>query len=79
MMLLFNKYSNIIYTGGIFMALIDFKCKECGKEFFEIVNSNEEKIICPHCKSDKVERVYKGKYYGKGSCSGECSGCSGCH
>lgn len=62
------------------MALIDYKCKECGKEFFEIVNGNDEKVVCPQCKSDKIERVYKGKYYGKGqNCSGQCSGCSGCH
>lgn len=60
------------------MALIDFKCKECGHEFFELVNSNE-KVNCPKCNSDNVERIYKGKFYGKGSCSGGCSTCSGCH
>lgn len=62
------------------MALIDFKCKECGKEFFEIINKESEKVVCPICKSEKVDRVYKGKFYGKGdNCSGSCSGCSGCH
>ncbi|WDC85392.1 zinc ribbon domain-containing protein [Caloramator sp. mosi_1] len=45
---------------------------------FEIVNS-EEKVNCPKCKSENVERVYKGKFYGKGNCSGGCSTCSGCH
>lgn len=64
------------------MALLDFKCKDCNSEFFEIVKSPDEKVVCPKCKSDKVERIYKGKFYGKGgggSCSGSCSGCSGCH
>ncbi|MCX7883636.1 MAG: zinc ribbon domain-containing protein [Caloramator sp.] len=62
------------------MALIDFKCKKCGNEFFEIVKNVDEKITCPKCSSEKVERIYKGKFYGKGgSCSGSCSGCSGCH
>lgn len=63
------------------MALIDFKCKECGKEFFEIVLSGDDKVTCPECKSTNVERVYKGKYYGKGGgCSGSCSSCGGgCH
>lgn len=66
--------------GGIIVALIDYKCKGCGKSFFEIVNSADEKVACPDCKSEEVERVYKGKYYGKGSCGGNCSsGCSGCH
>lgn len=62
------------------MALIDFKCRECEKEFFEIISDKDEKVICPNCKSENVERLYKGKFYGKGSCSGNCSGgCSGCH
>ncbi|MDF2673592.1 MAG: zinc ribbon protein [Clostridiales bacterium] len=62
------------------MALIDFKCKNCGKEFFEIINKDGEKVFCPECSGENVEKVYKGKFYGKsGSCSGSCSGCSGCH
>jgi signal peptidase len=27
------------------MALIDFKCKDCGKEFFEIINEQEHQFI----------------------------------
>lgn len=62
------------------MALIDFKCKECGNEFFEIVKNSNDKVVCPKCRSNEVERVYKGKFYGKGSsCSGSCGSCSGCH
>lgn len=62
------------------MALIDFKCENCGECFFEIVKSDNEKVVCPKCKSTSIVRVYKGKFYGKGgSCSGgSCSGCSGC-
>ena len=66
--------------GGINMALIDYKCRECQNEFFEIVRSEDEKVVCPKCKSENIARVYKGKFYGKGEgCSGSCSGCSGCH
>lgn len=62
------------------MALIDFKCNACEKEFFEIVRNSEEKVQCPNCKSEDVSRIYKGKFYGSGgNCSGSCSGCSGCH
>ncbi|HAZ37028.1 MAG TPA: zinc ribbon domain-containing protein [Clostridiaceae bacterium] len=63
------------------MALIDYKCKDCKNEFFEIVNDANEKIKCPKCNSTNIERLYKGKYYGKssGNCSHDCGSCSGCH
>lgn len=63
------------------MAMIDYKCSECGKEFFEIVTRSDEQVQCPGCKSTQLKRVYKGKFYGKGGgCNGNCSsGCSGCH
>lgn len=66
--------------GIVYMALIDFKCENCGEDFFEIVNNDEEKVVCPKCKGTSIIRVYKGKFYGKGgSCSGgSCSGCTGC-
>ncbi|WP_138206426.1 FmdB family zinc ribbon protein [Haloimpatiens lingqiaonensis] len=60
------------------MPVIDFKCKKCGSEFFEIA-AHDEQVECPKCGSNEVERVYKGKYYGKGNCSGNCSCCGGCH
>lgn len=62
------------------MPMIDYKCNDCGKEFFEIVSSSEEKVKCPSCGSCNTKRVYKGKFYGKGgSCGGDCSCCGGCH
>lgn len=63
------------------MAIIDYRCKGCGKEFFEIVLNSSEKVCCPGCGSEDLERVYKGKYYGKGGAcsSGSCSSCPGCH
>lgn len=62
------------------MPMIDYKCNECGREFFEIVSSSDEKVQCPSCKSMNTKRIYKGKFYGKGSsCGGNCSCCGGCH
>lgn len=63
------------------MPLIDYKCKKCGDEFFEIVKDEKEKMSCPKCGSDEVSRLYKGKFYGKngGGCSGSCATCGGCH
>ncbi|AWZ49697.1 FmdB family zinc ribbon protein [Hathewaya limosa] len=63
------------------MPLIDFKCNDCEKEFFEIVKNSNEEVKCPECNSVNVKRLYKGKFYGKceGKCNGNCGGCSGCH
>ncbi|OPJ62287.1 FmdB family zinc ribbon protein [Clostridium oryzae] len=63
------------------MPLIDYKCRKCSNEFFELVKDASEKRNCPKCGSEDTERVYKGKFYGKngGGCNGSCSGCSGCH
>jgi len=55
------------------MPLIDYKCNKCGKEFFEVVKSTDEKVKCPVCGSEDTDRVYKGKFYGNGNCSGNCS------
>ncbi|KYH34886.1 DNA-directed RNA polymerase subunit P [Clostridium tepidiprofundi DSM 19306] len=55
------------------MPLIDYKCNKCGKEFFEIVKNADEKVKCPVCGSEDTDRVYKGKFYGNGNCSGNCS------
>lgn len=62
------------------MPIIDYKCKDCGKQFFEIVKSAEDKVVCPNCKSTNTDRIYKGKFYGKnsGGCTGHCATCSGC-
>lgn len=62
------------------MPLIDYKCEKCGNSFFEIVKNENDKVVCPKCKSEDVKREYKGKYFGKGgNCSGSCSSCPGCN
>ncbi|AAK81473.1 putative FmdB family regulatory protein [Clostridium acetobutylicum] len=63
------------------MPLIDYKCKSCGNQFFEIVSNSDDKAKCPKCGSEDSERVYKGKFYGKngGNCTGHCASCGGCH
>ena len=69
------------------MAVIDFKCSDCGEKFFEIVSiANRDKVVCPKCSSNHVKQVFEGKCNstgsGKGgggcSSSGGCGGCTGC-
>ena len=64
------------------MPLFEYKCKNCGKIFEELVKSCEDKVCCPHC-AGEAERNYSGRIYtatGKqtGGCSGNCSMCKGC-
>ncbi len=70
------------------MALIDFKCKDCGEKFDEIVTlSSRDNVVCPKCGSKKISQIFEGKCSfggsvktsGGGSCGGSCGGCSGCH
>ena len=66
------------------MPIYDFRCKKCGHRFEVLTSiSKMNDIVCEKC-GEKVERVYQGKCnFGSnavgGSCSGNCSGCAGCH
>ncbi len=72
----------------MYMALLDFKCNECGEKFEELVfGGNVDKVRCPRCGSNDLKRIYEGKCYfgisgsssGSGGCSGSsCLSCSGC-
>ena len=39
------------------MILHEFHCKQCDKEFEEMVSSHEETPRCPNCGSDEVKRL----------------------
>ena len=67
------------------MPLLNFKCKDCGFLFDELVRSSEhtEGVECPKCAGKNLTRVYEGKCYGaigsgSGECSGHCASCPGC-
>lgn len=64
------------------MALMDFKCENCGESFFEILKDVNDKVVCPKCGSENVRKVLKTGQYGKTSsegCGGNCGACKGCH
>ncbi|MBN2880261.1 MAG: zinc ribbon domain-containing protein [Clostridia bacterium] len=64
------------------MPILKYRCNDCGNIFEELVLSSDAKVHCSACKSNNIIRHYQGKCYtspsGGGSCSGSCSGCSGC-
>lgn len=65
------------------MPFLQYKCKNCGKRFGELVKVYTDKVVCPDC-GGETERDYAGTMYsstGQTSkkCSGNCKTCSGCH
>ena len=69
--------------GGIKMPFLQYKCKNCGKRFDELVKVYTDKVVCPDC-GGETERDYAGTMYtstGQSSkkCSGNCKTCGGCH
>ena len=47
------------------MAVIDYKCKDCGESFFKIVNSQAERdsVVCPKCGGKEIKQVFGGTAY----------------
>lgn len=39
------------------MPIYEFKCRECGKQFEEIVLDESEEVVCPHCSGKNAERL----------------------
>jgi putative FmdB family regulatory protein len=38
------------------MPIYEYRCKECGRRFEELVMKSSQKIPCPDCGSEDVER-----------------------
>ncbi|MGI6173054.1 MAG: FmdB family zinc ribbon protein [Christensenellales bacterium] len=66
------------------MPMYEFKCRNCGKNFEELVSvSGRDAVRCPDC-GGEVQRVYEGACAfgakkGGSSCTGNCEHCAGCH
>ena len=77
------RYNNTENTReGKNMPLLQYKCKNCGKKFEELVKIYTDKVVCPDC-GGETERDYAGVMYsstGQSSkrCSGNCKTCGGC-
>lgn len=64
---------------GLVMPIFEFKCLACGHEFETLVMKSDEKVTCPKCQSDKVEKKLSSfATQGLGSLDSLPSGSSGC-
>jgi putative FmdB family regulatory protein len=71
----------MILEGAPEMPIYEFRCNQCQNEFEKLVLNSSEKIVCPQCKSKKVQRMMSafafssgGKF--KSTASSSCGGCS---
>ncbi len=39
------------------MPMYEFKCKQCGQQYEELVRSSDEKISCPKCGSAETYKL----------------------
>lgn len=58
------------------MPLYEYKCSDCGHKFEELVQSSTQKIVCPACKSETVEKTFS--VFAASTSGGGSSSSSGC-
>ncbi len=56
------------------MPLFNFRCLECENSFEELVKSLEDRVSCPKCKSEKVEKKLPNKLNSASSPQGSSCG-----
>jgi putative FmdB family regulatory protein len=39
------------------MPVFEYTCNRCGVKFDEWIRTSDQKVVCPVCKSEKVEKL----------------------
>lgn len=65
------------------MPIYEYKCLSCKEDFETLVFGSKDKVICPNCKGDKLERLMSCFGFKSGGNEGSrsytpASGSSGC-
>ncbi len=59
------------------MPLFEYKCTECNETFEELVSNDLEKVTCPKCSSEAVQRQLSGFACGGNSNGSSCNAPAG--
>ncbi len=51
------------------MPIYEYKCEKCGRRFEELVMNSSQKVACPDCDSESVEREFS-------LCASSATGCT---
>ena len=51
------------------MPMYDYSCGQCGRRFEELVTNSSQKVVCPDCGSEDVEKEISLFSSSKGGCS----------
>jgi len=51
------------------MPIYEYRCEACGRRFEELVMNSSQKVVCPDCASDDVERELSLFSSSAGGCS----------
>jgi putative FmdB family regulatory protein len=51
------------------MPIYEYRCEACGRRFEELVMNSSQKVVCPDCESDDVERELSMFASSTGGCS----------
>jgi len=63
------------------MPIFEYKCLSCQEEFETLVLGSNDKVFCPHCEGDRLERLMSAcgfKSSGNFTPSSGLSECSSC-
>lgn len=63
------------------MPIYEFTCKNCHKEFEQLMFKSDDKPVCPYCQSNEAQKLMSAcssSGHKGGSCAGSCSSCAGC-
>lgn len=60
------------------MPIYEFKCLDCEESFETLVLKKDEKVYCPRCKGDNVERLMSACAFKSGNSFTPSTGSSSC-
>ncbi|MBK5099666.1 MAG: zinc ribbon domain-containing protein [Desulfobacteraceae bacterium] len=60
------------------MPIYEYKCLQCNEEFEALVFGSNDKVSCPHCKAERLERLMSACGFKSSGSFTPSSGPSGC-